>query len=191
MVAASSVLLPLYIYPGSETTWKPLYDSATAYPKLNFTVIVNPNSGPGYSPWWPNSDYITNIAKLNSYSNINIVGYVDTAQVNVPGGPRSIDDIETDIRTYANRSTDPTYPNIGVQGIFFDDVTNVYSDAAEKLLEQATSYTKAQSGIETPKTVSHRHGPDHRNENADLADRHQPRLPSQLCHPQCRYLPRF
>jgi hypothetical protein len=152
MVAKASVLFPLYIYPNA-TSWKPLLDSAAANQGVSFTVIVNPNSGPGYAPWWPNTDYTTYLAKLNELPNVQTIGYVDTAQVNVPGGPYSAETIEKDIATYAARSTDPTYPNIGVKGIFFDDVTNVYSDAAEALLEEVANYTKAQAGIGNPKTV--------------------------------------
>ncbi|KAF2639083.1 hypothetical protein P280DRAFT_471071 [Massarina eburnea CBS 473.64] len=153
MVAAASVLLPLYIYPNS-TSWQPLLDSAAAYPSLQFVAIINPNSGPGYSPWWPNTDYTAGIAKLNAVSNIRTVGYVDTAQVNVPGGPYTAETIEKDIATYADRSTDTTYPNIGVSGIFFDDVTNVYSADSEAVLEEIANYTKAASGIANSKTVS-------------------------------------
>ncbi|KAJ4287153.1 hypothetical protein N0V90_012551 [Kalmusia sp. IMI 367209] len=152
MVATASVLLPLYIYPTS-TSWQPLLDSAAAYPSLQFTVIVNPNSGPGYAPWWPNTDYTTYLAKLNALPNIHVVGYTDTAQVNVEGGAYTTDTIEKDIATYAARSTDATYPNIGVNGIFFDDVTNVYSDSIGEILEEVANYTKAQSGIEGSKTT--------------------------------------
>lgn len=153
MVATSAVLLPLYIYPGSNS-WKPLLDSAVAYPSLQFNVIVNPNSGPGYAPWWPNTDYISAIAQLNALSNVNTIGYVDTAQINVEGGPYPISTIQKDIDTYAARSTDATYQGIGVKGIFFDDVTNVYTDAAQSLIEDAANHTKHASGIQGSKTVS-------------------------------------
>jgi hypothetical protein len=102
MVAAAAILLPLYMWPigpSGENTWQPVLDSAAAYPSLQFTVIVNPSSGPGE---WPNSDYAAAIAQLNALSNVQTIGYVDTAQVNVPGGPYTIEKVVGDIKTYAS-----------------------------------------------------------------------------------------
>jgi hypothetical protein len=148
MVAAAAVLLPLYMWPtgpSGENTWQPVLDSAAAYPSLQFTVIVNPSSGPGV---WPNPEYAAAIAQLNALSNVQTVGYVDTAQVNVPGGPYPIETIVGDITTYASD------PSVGLQGIFFDDVSNVYSDSVELFLEEALNQTKAAGGLADPKTVS-------------------------------------
>ncbi|KAF2439262.1 hypothetical protein P171DRAFT_525774 [Karstenula rhodostoma CBS 690.94] len=147
MVAAAAVLLPLYIWPKAPSggnAWQPVLNSAAAYPSLQFTVIVNPSSGPGD---WPNPDYAEAIAQLNALPNIQTVGYVDTAQVNVPGGPYTIEKIGKDIATYANE------PSIDLQGIFFDDVNNVYSDSVELLLEQAVNQTKAAEGLGNPRTT--------------------------------------
>ncbi|KAJ4355480.1 uncharacterized protein N0V89_003496 [Didymosphaeria variabile] len=148
MVAAAAVLLPLYIWPkgpSGENTWQPVLDSATAYPSLQFTVIVNPNSGPGDD--WPNADYAAAIAQLNALSNVHTVGYVDTAQVNVPGGPYTIEQIGNDITTYASDAS------VGLSGLFFDDVSNVYSDSVELLLEEAVNQTKAAEGFAEPRTA--------------------------------------
>ncbi|OAG03299.1 uncharacterized protein CC84DRAFT_1125623 [Paraphaeosphaeria sporulosa] len=151
MVAAAAVLLPLYMWPtgpSGESTWQPVLDSAAAYPSLQFTVIVNPNSGPGD---WPNPDYAAAIAQLNALSNVQTVGYVDTAQVNQPDGPYTIERIGNDISTYASRSANE--PNVALQGVFFDDVSNVYSDSVELLLEEAVNQTKASEGFGNTRTT--------------------------------------
>lgn len=154
MVATASVLLPLYIYPNlTSKSWQPLIDSATAHQTLHFTVIINPNSGPGYAPWWPNTDYTTYLPQLTALSNVDVIGYVDTAQVNVAGGPYSVETIEKDIATYSARGSDTAHPGTGVKGIFFDDVANVYSTSVESTLENVVNYTKSASGIGSPKTV--------------------------------------
>lgn len=190
MVAAAAVLLPLYIWPkgpSGENTWQPVLDSAAAYPSLQFTVIVNPNSGPGD---WPNPDYAAAIAQLNALSNVQTVGYVDTAQVNVPGGPYTIERIGNDIATYAARSRDES--NVNLQGIFFDDVDNVYSDSVELLLEEAVNQTKAAEGLGNPRTVSttqHAISPRRRVLMNALLDHYQPRYSAQLRYTQCRHFP--
>ncbi|KAH2780157.1 hypothetical protein KXW01_005652 [Aspergillus fumigatus] len=75
MAPKSGVLVPLYIYPLSTTTWAPLYDAITAHPDLDFLVVVNPNSGPGDLPS-PNKDYAREVPKLNAFPNVYTVGYI-------------------------------------------------------------------------------------------------------------------
>lgn len=61
----------------SAGAWANVYSNISANPTENFTIVVNPSSGPG-STQYPNSDYVAGIAQLNSYSNVQILGYVDT-----------------------------------------------------------------------------------------------------------------
>src|SRR4051812_36027461 len=89
------IVMPLYIYPLAEITWKPLYDayvtttpqatlathdadktrSITAHRNLDFLIIVNPNSGPGGEPL-PSHDYVRELPKLNALPNVRTVGYL-------------------------------------------------------------------------------------------------------------------
>merc|ERR1711977_487590 len=70
----SSVLLPLYIYPLPKA-WDPLYTAIESHPTLDFTIIINPNSGPGKTGL-PDEDYSREIARLSKYPNVYMVGYV-------------------------------------------------------------------------------------------------------------------
>lgn len=104
LASATSVLLPLYIWP-SDSSWAPVYNAVSAHPSVTFLVIVNPGDGPGAGSMsassprklstmvsliamefkgrvadlataYPESDYISAVAKLNSYSNVKTIGYV-------------------------------------------------------------------------------------------------------------------
>jgi len=102
------IVLPLYIYP-INSSWQPYYNAIQQYPQLSFTIIINPNSGPGTSPG-PNSDYKTALSKLASYSNVNTVGYVKTNY-----GNKTINDVKAEIDVYNSWSG-----GIRPKGLFFD-----------------------------------------------------------------------
>jgi len=112
------VLAPLYIYPSSGA-WDPLFTSIAQNPTLSFNVVINPNSGPG-NTIYPNSDYITSVAKLNSYTNAQTIAYVHTSF-----GTRPTADVEADINAYSNWAQ-YTASDIHVDGIFLDEAsTNI------------------------------------------------------------------
>lgn len=163
----SSVLLPLYIYP-DPGAWEPIHaayvnllhrrayrlqnlSSIAANPTLNFVVIVNPNSGPGAPPWWPNADYVREIPKLNAQPNVQTVGYVRTAYCE-----RSIEKVFEDIETYANWSKDSTSAGLSVEGIFFDETQNVYSEEVKAFLDAITQRVRNTSGILGDKLVGYK-----------------------------------
>jgi hypothetical protein len=106
------VALPLYTYP-SAGAWAPLYNALNNNPQITFDIIINPSNGPGGS--LPDSDYISNISLINSYNNVNTLGYVHTSY-----GNRSLSDISSDIDSYENWST-YTNSNISLNGIFVDE----------------------------------------------------------------------
>lgn len=93
--AATSVLLPLYIYP-TPGAWTPVYNAVAANASVHWQIVINPNSGPGPANTYPNSDYITAISKLNSYKNVELIGYTPTNYTNRPYA-----NVTQDIRTYA------------------------------------------------------------------------------------------
>jgi hypothetical protein len=106
------VALPLYMYP-SAGAWQPLYTALDNNPHVTFDIIINPHNGPGGS--LPDSDYMANISMINSYNNVNTLGYVHTSY-----GNRSLFDISSDIDTYESWST-YTNSNISLNGIFIDE----------------------------------------------------------------------
>lgn len=44
-----AILLPLYIWPTNDFIWEPVYTAAELHPEIQFQVIINPDSGPGYT----------------------------------------------------------------------------------------------------------------------------------------------
>jgi hypothetical protein len=116
--------------------------SISAFPNLNFLVIVNPNSGPGVAPWWPNEDYVREIPRLNACDNVQVVGYVRATYCQ-----RSIDDVFQDIKTYADRPKQECFSGLEVQGIFVDETVNLYSPKAKQYLERIDVEVKANDGI--------------------------------------------
>ncbi|PVH94173.1 glycoside hydrolase family 135 protein [Periconia macrospinosa] len=140
-VAASKVLLPLYIYP-APGKWDPLFKAIKAYPHLEFIVIPNPHSGPGSESWWPNADYVREIPRLNEYENVRTVGYVATTYCK-----RDIDDIFRDIDRYTEWSRDERFPGLGVSGIFFDATPNLYDEEVKSYLDAVTAKGKGTEGF--------------------------------------------
>jgi hypothetical protein len=91
------------------------------YPNLPFTLVINPDSGPG-SGSTPDSQYQDCLPTLRDTSNSNVllVGYVHTSY-----GTRSTSDIEADVLTYSNWP-----PSYQPDGIFFDEVPTDLSYAS-------------------------------------------------------------
>lgn len=118
-----SILLPLYVYPNNGA-WEPLYAAAKAYPKTDFTVVVNPCSGPCRGSL-PETVYQLEIPKLRTFPNIRTLGYVATNYTNRP-----IDEVIIDINTYASWSGTSNNTHMSVDGIFFDETPALY--VAEK-----------------------------------------------------------
>lgn len=125
--------------------------SLNEYPRLQFTIIINPNSGPGSAPWWPNEDYVREIPRLNAFSNVRTVGYVRTAYCRRP-----IQEVFEDIEKYEKWPCESPLNGLFVDGIFFDETPNVYSKEAYDYLREITSRTKNdEDGIgKNPKLVS-------------------------------------
>ena len=139
--AALSILLPLYLYPSTSTSsWTNVTAAIAANPKVHWLVIVNPNSGPGVAssvaPTDPN--YITAIAKLNSYKNVQTLGYVDTQYAQ-----RAYGAVTNDVAVYASWASYKG-ANISIAGIFFDDVNNTAgSTAVYTYMRNASAYARA------------------------------------------------
>lgn len=138
MVSLShSIILPLYIYP-TDTTWNKLYTQVAAWPQLTFNIIVNPNSGPGASNSYPNSDYVTGLSKLNSYKNTVLFGYTYLSY-----GSRAVASVTADVDTYNHWST-YTAANISIDGIFFDEVPSTTATTTISYLQSISDYTRTQ-----------------------------------------------
>lgn len=115
--ASLGILLPLNEYPGtSASAWANATAAIAAYPKVQWQVILSLDSGPGTSTYPTDPNFISGIAKLNSYHNVITLGYIDTALATRP-----YTTIESEIAKYANWANYEK-ANISIGGIFFDHV---------------------------------------------------------------------
>ncbi|KAF1934962.1 hypothetical protein EJ02DRAFT_460788 [Clathrospora elynae] len=148
----SKILLPLYIYP-HPGAWDPLYTTISANPHLHFLIIINPNSGPGAAPWWPNPDYIREIPRLNAFPNVTTLGYVRATYCERP-----VEDLFADIEAYAERSNDKAHPGLGVQGIFVDETVNLYTEDAKRYLDSIDQKVERSFGFSSDRMAVHNPG---------------------------------
>jgi hypothetical protein len=102
---------------------------------------VNPNSGPGAPPL-PDANYVREIARLNSYANVDTLGYIAIRYCKKP-----LREVLEEIQTYATWAHDYVRTGLGVQGIFFDETPNLYSSEAAEYLTVLQSYIKGTPGI--------------------------------------------
>lgn len=164
---SSKVLLPLYIYP-HPNAWSPLYTayvlhfppfsslnissnlhlSIESHPALTFLIVINPNNGPGSAPWWPNEDYVREIPRLNSYPNVQLLGYVRATYCK-----RELCDIFEDVQTYAARGRDMNRGDLAMKGIFVDETVNLYSEEMKHYLDRIDGCVRGCEGIGGDKVV--------------------------------------
>ncbi|QKX53187.1 uncharacterized protein TRUGW13939_00263 [Talaromyces rugulosus] len=133
---STNVLLPLYIYPTADA-FDPVYSAISSNPNVTYYVVLDPDSGPGGSQY-PNSDYISAVAKLNSYSNVQAIGYVHTSYM-----AETTDAVNANVTTYAGWSK-YTDSDISVKGIFFDEATNEESQTAYDYMSTVASNARDQ-----------------------------------------------
>lgn len=133
------VLLPLYIYP-SATSWQNIYNAASTNPNLPFYVVINPANGPGALSSHPDSNWISGISQLNTYSNVRTLGYVHTTDAT-----RNINDTITDIYTYGNWSTYHG-ADIHMDGIFFDESPSTFNTQTGTYMSTVASQARTVLG---------------------------------------------
>lgn len=119
--------------------------SISTHPELDFVIIVNPSSGPGSSP--PDLQYQTAIHRLNTYTNVQKVGYIPTDYAT-----RNLSSVLEDVAIYANWSSSST--SLAMDGIFFDEIPYDWNTTKADYLSHINSAVKNSSGIESPHLVS-------------------------------------
>ncbi|KAI9041836.1 spherulation-specific family 4 protein [Aspergillus affinis] len=157
--AKGEVMIPYYLYPEAGK-WEPLEnlsvlpilsspcyldanrDRVTSNPDVKFTVIVNPDNGPGGSTTLQDQNFLTNIPKLAAHSNVRLIGYVATGW-----GDRDISEVQADIKQYAEWPSSSGDSSFAVKGIFLDEGATAYSEATVSFYEQAASLIKESSGL--------------------------------------------
>ncbi|PKY07970.1 cell surface spherulin 4-like protein [Aspergillus campestris IBT 28561] len=153
----SSVFVPLYVYPAAEA-WAPLEKVISTHPEVNFTVVINPGSGPGPNAL-PDGNYTREVPKLAAHGNVRLLGYVATTYAT-----RDASLVRRDIETYAAWPEKSSNPDLAVRGIFFDETPQQYSDKALAYLQNLTDFVKATPGLGPDNFVVHNPGviPDSR-----------------------------
>ncbi|KAL3476616.1 Spherulation-specific family 4-domain-containing protein [Aspergillus californicus] len=141
----SSVIFPLYIYPETNSTWGPLYEAIQSHPELNFVVIVNPQSGPGSSDA-PDQAYQVAIRQLDSYPNVQKVGYVRTGYAE-----RNISAVLADVATYSGWYAQSA--DLAMAGIFFDESPHQYTAATAEYLNRINLAVKNATGLQDDRMV--------------------------------------
>ncbi|KAF2808369.1 uncharacterized protein BDZ99DRAFT_390246 [Mytilinidion resinicola] len=135
MAPKASVLLPLYIYP-SPGAWQPLYQTAVQYPGVDFTIIINPNSGPG-DGMLPDANYTHGVATLNKLDNVRTIGYVATNW-----GQKDAQKVLQEVTTYSGWTSQDS--SVALDGIFFDETPAQYHpDHAQYLLKVSEAVREA------------------------------------------------
>ncbi|EPS41603.1 hypothetical protein H072_4488 [Dactylellina haptotyla CBS 200.50] len=109
----ASITVPLYSYPGDNAQdWEPIFTALNSSSTTKFTIIINPDNGPGSGA--PDVNFQTGIKKLKSFSNAEVFGYVHQSY-----GKRNLTAVQTDLFTYASWRSPEI--NILIDGIFFDE----------------------------------------------------------------------
>ncbi|KAH9863825.1 hypothetical protein J1614_009757 [Plenodomus biglobosus] len=141
----ASVLVPLYVYP-SLGAWDPFYKiawphhtRATSHPQMQFTAIVNVQSGPGTGVL-PNHEYSEAIESLNSFHNVRTIGYVSTTWCT-----RNISAVLDDIYAYAFWGDYD--PSLALNGIFVDETPTQYSLDSASYLQSISQVIQDTTGL--------------------------------------------
>ncbi|KAF1937436.1 hypothetical protein EJ02DRAFT_476835 [Clathrospora elynae] len=125
-----SILLPLYVYP-SAGAWDPLYAAAKAHQNVDFTVVLNPCSGPCMGSL-PDELYLEEVPKLQAYPNIRTLGYVATNYTD-----KDIESVLAEINTYDNWQKLTGITKMRVDGIFLDETPSTYDPDSYEYLKIA------------------------------------------------------
>ncbi|TPX12877.1 uncharacterized protein E0L32_006757 [Thyridium curvatum] len=131
-LAKTKLLIPYYVYPFPADRWQPLYTAIESNPDLIFQVVVN--AGPNGARWADlpggncvadqdpdhgcNFDWRPAVAKLNTYNNVQTLGYVRTNYGNEPY------DMMVNNITIWSQWKDLAGTDISIHGIFFDETPN-------------------------------------------------------------------
>ncbi|KAH7086574.1 Spherulation-specific family 4 [Paraphoma chrysanthemicola] len=134
----ASVIVPLYVYP-SLGAWDTVFDMAASYPQMQFTAVVNVNSGPGEGAL-PMAEYSHAIHMLNSFANVRTVGYIATTWC-----ARNLTSVLDDVAAYSFWGE---YDEaVAIDGIFIDETPTQYSPDNHSYLQAIAKAVHESDGL--------------------------------------------
>ncbi|KAJ5380679.1 Spherulation-specific family 4 [Penicillium cataractarum] len=135
-VSSTGIIIPLYVWPTDDSTWAPVYNAISSHPNIEFQVIVNPDSGPGDTSY-PDENLITGVSTLNSYDNVQVIGYIPTNYAE-----RAQAEVNSQIAAYSGWSSYKA-KNISVSGIFFDEAPRTNDNTTISYMQSISTTAKS------------------------------------------------
>jgi hypothetical protein len=180
----ATVLVPLYIYPLDEETWKPLYE-AYVWPDLLPSRPRNPDLGSHSrvvkSPYpiltlvtnritnHPNLDFLVIVNPNSGPGDIFVANrdysreiprlnahanVVTVGYIRIDYCKRPLSEVCIEIDTYAGWATEYEKTGLGVGGILLDETPNHYTAERAEYLDAVCQHIKATPGIQGDRLVS-------------------------------------
>lgn len=106
---------------------------------MQFTAIVNPNSGPGEGSL-PNANYSQAITSLNALDNVRTVGYVATTWCT-----KNLSSVLDEVKVYSGWGEYDS--SLAMSGIFFDETPTHYTTEYVSYLQTISQAVHESSGL--------------------------------------------
>ena len=116
---------------------------------VKFTVIINPDDGPGNGTR-PSAEYIDVLNALAVYPHVQTLGYIRTDR-----GSRDNATVRTEIATYSGWSD---FQDLRLNGIFFDQTPYRDEGNTSEYLRNISATVRHSKGFLEPKLVVHNPG---------------------------------
>ncbi|UPX18769.1 uncharacterized protein EKO05_0009060 [Ascochyta rabiei] len=143
-----NVLVPSYAFPDAGS-WSRLYDAIARHQDTKFTIIINPDNGPGNATR-PSPEYVDVLNTLEVFPHVQTLGYIRTA-----GGTRDNATIRAEIATYSGWSN---FQDLKLNGIFFDQTPSKDEGSAREYLRNISATVRHSEGFLEPRLVVHNPG---------------------------------
>ncbi|KAJ4986270.1 cell surface spherulin 4-like protein [Stagonosporopsis vannaccii] len=143
-----NVLVPSNAFKDAAS-WNRLYDAIIQHQEVKFTVIINPDDGPGNGTI-PSTEYIDVLNTLEVYPHVRTLGYIRTDR-----GTRDNATIRAEIATYSGWSK---FQDLRLDGIFFDHTPYRDEGGAREYLRNISATVRHSEGFQESKLVVHNPG---------------------------------
>ncbi|KAH6614019.1 Spherulation-specific family 4-domain-containing protein [Boeremia exigua] len=143
-----NVIVPSHSFREAGS-WNRLYDAIIQHQDVKFTVIINPDDGPGNGTR-PSPEFVGVLNTLEVYPHVQTLGYIHTDR-----GSRSSATVRAEIARYSGWSK---FQDLRLDGIFFDQTPYRDGDSAREYLRNISATVRHSEGFSEPKLVVHNPG---------------------------------